>query len=230
MKTVISPHILGLLLASLFSVSPVALHAAESSPAASTPRQKTDPVFPPSLAGSTTTKGYTPEGKVDDVFVVDASHRAFAEASASALQTWLFDASPTRRREAVRFDFVSSGVIVSMTQRDATKELFAKLDGAMPATYPNSKLLDHPPARLSGRLPVYPASLSGNKIEGRATVSFFIDENGTVHVPLVTEASRAEFAEAALVAVQGWKFEPPLKKAQHVRVASTRELLFKPTP
>jgi len=68
-------------------------------------------------------------------------------------------------------------------------------------------------------MPVFPESLRLTKVTGEVMVEFVVDTTGRVRDPFVVSASHPGFAEAALRAVNGWRFQPARKSG---RVANAR--------
>jgi TonB family protein len=65
-----------------------------------------------------------------------------------------------------------------------------------------------PPVPVVTPQPAYPAELKAEGIEGSATVEFVVTETGEVSGVRVTAADHPLFGEAALAAVEKWKFRP----------------------
>jgi TonB family protein len=62
--------------------------------------------------------------------------------------------------------------------------------------------------------------------KGNATVSFVIDENGRVRVPIVLGATEPALGEAALDLVRSWRFDPPSHAGEPVLVEDRKTLTF----
>src|SRR5688572_17477227 len=92
------------------------------------------PSFPESLRLTAIRDGYVTmmftvgaNGRVEDAVGLDASHPAFADSMRETLSKWRFEPMPsatTPRRETFRFDFRRTGVVSSMSHRDASKSFF----------------------------------------------------------------------------------------------------------
>lgn len=99
--------------------------------------------------------------------------------------------------------FLSSGLLVGVTPVSAGR------------TQPTPR---HTPA------PVYPASLEDTGKNGVATIRFTVSATGAVEAPEVVSADDPAFAEAALVVLPEWRFDPATRDG--VAVATKVELPF----
>jgi TonB family protein len=174
------------------------------------------------------------EGDVEDSVALEATHPAFVTAVQDALHKWRFEptaSATTPRREVIRFDFKRTGVIGSLSQRDANKALFPDAAAqSLPIKTVAWEELTAPPERIATALPAYPAALRRERVKGYAMVSFLIDAKGAVRVPTVAGSSDPAFGTAALVAVKQWRFAPPQHDGQTVHVRVERSFSFGSSP
>jgi TonB family protein len=196
------------------------------------------PVFPPSLRVTSISDGYVSmmftvatDGQVEDSVAIDASHPAFARAVQDALSQWRFVAAAgatTPRREYIQFDFKRTGTVSALSHFDAGKSLFppGRAAGSQPIRTVSWHALQTPPERIAAATPIYPEALRSKPVKGYAMVSFVIDADGQVRVPVVTGSSDALFGEAALGAVRQWRFAPPLHEGNTVQVIVERSFTF----
>jgi periplasmic protein TonB len=78
--------------------------------------------------------------------------------------------------------------------------------------------------------PQYPQRAARRGIEGVVTVSFIITKEGSVRDPEVVEAHPpGMFEQAALHAIQRWRFKPKRTEGQLVEQRATQEIEFKLT-
>lgn len=90
----------------------------------------------------------------------------------------------------------------------------------------NARHLDNPPrARLQGS-PSYPIEAKTRGLAGAVTVEFTVDENGSVHDPVVVNSSDRIFEEATLRAVSKWRFEPGKRAGRVVRFRMAVPVIF----
>ena len=86
--------------------------------------------------------------------------------------------------------------------------------------------LDHPPVAIKTVVPPYVTEAGKKGTGGRIVVHFFIDEQGSVRMPSVPDASQPELAALAIKAMKEWKFEPPTSHGQPVLVEVEQEFAF----
>jgi TonB family protein len=67
------------------------------------------------------------------------------------------------------------------------------------------------PKLFFGPPPDYPPALKAANLKGQAMVAIHIGTNGAVANPVVRSASDPAFGDAALAAVQMWRFLPTIK-------------------
>lgn len=182
-------------------------------------RRYEPPAFPLELRASALLDGHAtaaftvdPEGKVMDVVVLEANHAAFANALTSAIGQWQLqpvESSTQPRREVVRFIFMRTGKVGTYTHREAARAAFSpgEDDRGGVTTVIWDKLKEKP-TRVQGTPPAYPSALQQERLAGQATVSYIIDTEGRVRVPVATSAAHPAFGSAAVQAVQGWRFTP----------------------
>ena len=82
-----------------------------------------------------------------------------------------------------------------------------------------------PRARLQPA-PIYPSDLRRQGIEGTVVVDFKVDVDGSVYSTTVVEATNPGFIDAALRAVERWKFEPGRKMDKKVRFHMCVPIVF----
>lgn len=201
------------------------------------------PVFPPILQREGVTTGsasviisHDAAGRPLDVFVVKATHPDFGEAVIEAAQAWRFAPLPAGgpRRQCsaiVRFEFTVKGVIfapMGSLAPDLGLTLFKFAAGSI--DLPTFDQLDAPPRAMLQPMPRFPPVMIGRAEHGWASVSFLVDENGRVRVPVVLTESAPAFGDAALVAVANWRFETPRKNGRSVIAAARWEFHFSPAP
>lgn len=82
---------------------------------------------------------------------------------------------------------------------------------------------DSPPMLLSAAAPKYPAAALRAGQTGQASVIFYIDESGSVLDAEIESATSAEFGQAALAAVQSWKYRPAALAGKPVKIGPLRQ-------
>ncbi len=90
------------------------------------------------------------------------------------------------------------------------------------------KEVDNVPKSLKSVRPVYPEYARNMRIEGFVQVRFILDDKGKIVNPKVVKAEPVDvFENAALNAVNQWKFQPAKKDGKNVNVAMVVKLNFK---
>lgn len=206
--------------------APVPVLLAESFPPQGVAfRRYEPPQFPYQLRPTGVTSGYCvmaltidAAGRVEDAVAIEATDDAFVAAVLEVVPEWIFadaGASDTEpRREIMHFQFRRSGVVSQLSHREGAQSMFVESDDR----FARIRLvawdeLDAPPARIDDGLHRRTAIFAG-----AADVSFVIDTEGRVRVPVVTRASDPVLGAAALDAIAEWRFTPPRRHGESVLV------------
>jgi TonB family protein len=200
-------------------------------------RRYEPPVFPLELRASSLLDGYATaaftvdaEGKILDVLILEANHPAFGKTLEESIRVWQLQPQPRAtepRREVVRFIFMRTGKVGSYSHRDAARAAFASSEDQQPSiTTLTTDQLEEKPTRLQGKPPSYPGTLKQRQLVGQTTVSFVIDTDGRVRVPVVMNAAHPEFGVAALEAVRQWRYSPVRHRGQAVLVEDAKTFTF----
>ena len=200
-----------------------------------------EPMFPSALRNKSIAEGYAQvqlliaaDGSLLEVFVSAYSRPEFAEAVENAIKNWKFrpaaDSAALPQRLSLRINFRREGMLLVQGDFIETVNHFLRTkEDILEVTTSKLRDLDAIPETTNLVVPEYPAQLKQQGIDGAASVSFFIDENGTVHTASVVQASRPEFGLAALNAVKQWSFAPPMHKGAPTRVLAVQDFNFTPT-
>jgi TonB family protein len=81
-----------------------------------------------------------------------------------------------------------------------------------------------PPERLDAPMPALSRVALGRLAGKPVIVSFVIDTQGVVHVPVVPAGTDKEAADAVLQAVRGWRYAPPRQQGEPVLVQVNRAI------
>jgi len=84
------------------------------------------------------------------------------------------------------------------------------------------------PKLLFGPPPEYPSSLTAANLKGQAMVAIHIGTNGAVSNPVVRSATDPAFGDAAMAAVQMWRFLPTVKDDHAVETQAVVPFTFEP--
>lgn len=97
---------------------------------------------------------------------------------------------------------------------------------AAPAAFAAASDYDELPVPVKSVPPVYPPAMLQEKASGVVMVKVQIDENGDVVERAVSKSTRPEFNDAAMSAVQQWKFKPAKKGGASVKSSVTIPIKF----
>jgi TonB family protein len=169
-------------------------------------------------------------GNPTDILTIEATHPAMADAAVAAVRQWRFEPMdestlPSEPPVLLRVSFSYEGVIFVFPSIANEVIKSSRPDRPMPLRAASS--LPTPPKPLSQPMPDYPKALTGQNIEGQASVAFYIDADGHVRLPRVLDASSREFGEAALAAVASWRYETPRMKGAPVVVTDQWSFQFR---
>lgn len=165
-------------------------------------------------------------GAVADVLVLESTHYRFSDAATEATKVWRFAPLPegtpaiAAQVPIVRIQFAMDSLtsVLMPTIYVGRPEMPVRPDQIKVITFAE---LDRAPAAKTQPMPAFPAELARRGVKGTASVSFFVDPDGKVRIPVVTAADAPEFAEAALAAIRQWRFEAPRKGGKKVTAFET---------
>jgi TonB family protein len=170
------------------------------------------------------------EGKLTDTYLSAYSHPEFGRLAEKYIKLWTFqpaklNGEPLSVIKSMDFKFEDNRGVFSLLPMEAAamKMNFGPMDTGGKRIYSPHEL-DEIPVPLEIETPLYPDEFRGQGIEGTATVIFYIDEEGEVRMPHVTENSQDHFGMTALSSVKKWKFKPPLVKGKQVAILSSLAL------
>jgi periplasmic protein TonB len=86
--------------------------------------------------------------------------------------------------------------------------------------------LDQQPAARFQAKPVYPFEMRRAGIQGEVLVGFIVDTNGDVREAYAVRSTQREFEQAAIQAVQKWKFRPGRKGGRAVNTRMQVPIVF----
>lgn len=84
---------------------------------------------------------------------------------------------------------------------------------------------DSPPALVSAAAPKYPVAALSARQAGQASIVFYINESGSVSDAKIESATSPEFGQAALRAVQSWKYLPATLAGEPVKIGPLRQTI-----
>jgi TonB family protein len=202
--------------------------------------QTVEPRFPHALSLSHITEGEArvvvnidANGKLVDWLVTGYTDKAFANEAVSMLKLWRYEAPtengrPIGVRTELRFEFEARGRVVSLMAID-TPEVLLKQMGIGPhytAAVYGLQELDQPVAPINPTSPLYPAQPVSAKQRQTVVVDFYVDEKGQPRMPVVVNSSHDHFSNAAVDALNRWRFTAPTRGGRPVSVRVRQEFIF----
>lgn len=201
-----------------------------------------EPIFPPGLKFDGITDGHVEliidineDGTVADWIPLRSTHRLLTESVGRAMKKWKFkpamiDGEPVPVAQKLLFNFDHSGtVLISGTGLDLHMRWIRELgrqDDRLAFELPD---LDQLPEPMEIVKPLLPLSLADNKDPATVMVTFYIDQQGNVRIPVATEWEvDLLFAQSAIHAITQWKFKPPTVKGRPVVVRAIQPFHFLP--
>jgi protein TonB len=221
---------------------PCVIHAAELKNFENASFQKYDePIFPPILKFEGITDGHVEliidineDGTVADWIPLRSTHRLLTESVGRSLENWRFnpaktDGEPIPVAQKILFNFDHSGtVLISGTALDLHMRWIRELgvqDDRMAFQLPD---LDQLPEPTEIVRPLIPESMAKENLSGTVMVSFYIDTQGNVRIPVAIEwDGDIMFAKSAIHAITQWKFNPPKRMGRPVVVHAIQPFHFK---
>lgn len=162
------------------------------------------------------------EGHLQESLLVAYSARPFGDEALATLKDWKFVPAQWKKQPItacveIVLHFEHRGSMVSMTAPEILMENTApRTDASFGYRARNLRELDRVPAVVQSVSPTYPKQLADRGLKGSVTVDFYVDEQGIVRMPSVSQQSPTELADAAVRAIRQWKFEPPLRQGKPV--------------
>lgn len=218
----------------LVAITPV--HAGETVP----PKiiQTVPARFPVSLENTTNRSGeavvlasITAEGTLGDVLVAGYSHPDFATEAVNVLRQWRFEPAqlegqPVSVRLTLQFDFQTTMRVINLPARDSLAALARLPAGATGRNLvAEARELDQPLSLLESPPPRHPRTAVATP-EARVTLDFYVDAAGRARLPVVVESTDQAYTDAAVQAVDTWRFSTPTRRGQPVIVRTQQTFLF----
>lgn len=173
------------------------------------------------------------DGKLVDCLVTGYTHKAFADEAVSVLKQWRYVApteggQPIGVRTELRFEFEATGRVVSLMAID-TPEVLLKQMGIEPhmtTRVCNLQELDRPIAPVNPVTPSYPRSTGAAAATRSVLIDFYVDETGQPRMPVVVSSAHEALAQAAVGALNRWRFNAPTRAGRPVSVRVRQEFIF----
>jgi len=208
-------------------------------------RVTAQPTYPHALARQGIEKGeatiafeVSPEGELTQLLPIHATHESFAQQAAQAMRRWEYsppklNGEPVYLTQRVRFQFESGGGLYFATSSEfAANYLDSARDESLSegiALTPASRL-DRPLRPIETPKPAWNPEWLGGKDEAEIVFSFYVDRNGQVKLPTVSDAPGdvdPRFVEESVRALQRWRFEPPLRNGRATIARASQPIVFR---
>jgi TonB family protein len=175
------------------------------------------------------------QGVLQDHLVIGYTKKPFADIAESAIKQWKFEpaqvkGSPVSVVSEITISFEATGVVVDLDLQEAVAAMYYWWERAGRFEYHPVALkeLDRIPIPKAVVAPLFPHELADKGVCGDVTIAFYIDEQGQVKMPAITDADDMRLAEFAMNALNKWTFEPPTRKGEPVLVRASQTFKFMP--
>jgi TonB family protein len=174
-------------------------------------------------------------GTLVDTLTIFYTHPAYAKAAMDAIHSWRFDPArlngrPVGVTKKIDFTFERHGFVYMSLDLSDSDDLIVLRDRPTPSSYRayDAGEVDRRPSAVHVVSPRYPSRLAVSGVSGTVTVAFYIDEQGHVRMPTITNAADHELMDLAVDALSQWQFEPPMRGGKAVLVRASQEFRFNP--
>ncbi len=173
------------------------------------------------------------DGKLVDWLVTGYTHKAFADEAVSVLKQWRYVApteggQPVGVRTELRFEFEATGRVISLLAIETPDVLLKQMgiEPHMTTRVCNLQELDRPIAPVNPVTPAYPRSPGAATTPRSVLVDFYVDETGQPRMPVVVSSAHDVLAQAAVGALNRWRFNAPTRAGRPVSVRVRQEFIF----
>lgn len=189
-----------------------------------------EPMYPGALLQAGVNRGHAriainvkASSELSDWFILEYSHREFADAAVDAIRNWRFqparlNGEPIAVTTEVFFRFEGGRVLVSQNANESVGAFVSSMEPGRYYKIAALKDLDRIPEPRRTKEPLYTESLLRRGIRGDVVVEFIIDEEGNVRLPTVVSTDHLELASLANEAVREWEFAPPVRRGKRTAV------------
>lgn len=158
-------------------------------------------------------------GRVEDIVVLEASHRALVRRTKKLLEEADFEPAlqdgvpvPSRISIVVRYVYASE---MGLSTRSTTDHIEATMNKMKPASswkFETSKPseLDKPLKVVQSGQTFVPVDEDGQRVFGDAVISFYVDEDGKVRLPQVDTTTNPLVVDSAVRTLKAMRFSKPV--------------------
>jgi TonB family protein len=166
-------------------------------------------------------------GKLIDLLMLDYTDTRYADAAMDAVKQWeykpaMYKGSPVGTRTTLYFNFETRGQVVSMTCLDMYDAYMRNLNGnrAVMCVVPGKQLDAQPKPTVVVSPMAIPTDLAAGA--SGVWVDFYIDETGRPRMAAVDVKEKDAMAQAAIAAIEQWRFTVPTSKGRPVTVRASQ--------
>ena len=170
-------------------------------------------------------------GELTEVFLASYTHPLFGKMADEYIRKWTFQAAklngePISVIKPFDFRFADKRGVYAVGVMESTAAYLKYGRHADTKRIYSPRELDEIPEPITMTTPLFPLEYKGKNVEGSATVLFYIDSEGKIRMPHVTDSSHDGFGQTALFAVKEWKFKPPMVRGKPVDILARQEFNF----
>jgi len=170
-------------------------------------------------------------GELEDVYLAAFTHPEFGRLAEKYIWKWTFqpaklNGEPLTVIKSFNFNFEDKQGVYAVGIQEAVADKFNYGRLAKSKRIYSPRELDEIPVPIKMTTPLFPQEFKGQGVLGSATGIFYINSDGSVRMPHVTEYSHDGFGHTALLAVKEWKFQPPMSRGKPVAILARQEFSF----
>ncbi|MDA0350483.1 MAG: TonB family protein [Verrucomicrobia bacterium] len=170
-------------------------------------------------------------GELDEVFLSAYTHPLFGRLADEYIRKWTFqpaklNGEPITVIKPFDFRFEDKRGVYAVGVMESTAAFLKYSRSADFKRIYSPRELDEIPEPITMTTPMFPLEFKDKDVEGSATILFYIDSEGNIRMPHVTESTHDHFGQTALLAVWEWKFKPPMVRGKPVDILARQEFKF----
>jgi TonB family protein len=168
-----------------------------------------------------------------DLLVVSYTDEAFADEAVRALKDWKYEPARSGGQAVgslldLAFEFRAHLKVMTTSASDPYHGRIASIVGPrVTHLLCPARELDRPvTTRQTVALPSAKALGAAGAAGGSVVVRFYVDQDGRPRMPVIVSATTPALAQAAVVTLSQWRFEPPTLAGRPVAVRAEEEFVF----
>lgn len=156
-----------------------------------------------------------PDGRVQDVNVIAASHPDFGLSLTAAIQGFVFTPA-FKAGKPVPFLLKFRQPFTRLELPDDATDAVLAIEKNHPDRIVPGNKLDAPLTPVSRSKPLFPVTVASTVTTGKAVIECLVDQKGHARLPRVVSATEPAFGYAAAQAANTWWFVPPKQDGRPV--------------